>query len=439
MSRRSKFRLPLAAAGLVLALTLAGARLQAQSATAPSFYQRSTVYLDWNGSRFPGGIFFNQASLRIKFDLIDPPGQGWTLSLDARDRIGIREERTSNQVLLYNARVTFDKPGSRFYFSLGQMNLYDTAGIGALLGGMAGFKLGPDVLAGAFGGLESTPYIDRLESKYVKAGAFVRWLGSQGRTVGLTVSQLSYGGDIERRFAYANVFLPVRQVLVVYGDAEYELGSHVTGENRLSRLFGNVRLDLGRWVDVTASYSSGKGLDFHRYLIEASQDPTLFNQDVERFYYSSYYGVRLSVKPAPTVRLSVSRQESRQKDLGIANHTWRLGASAWNVLLPGLSFTGNYAFNRGDLSESDTYYVSLTKDFGRFSLNGSFSNSFNGVRLDSSGGDPQFIHVDNHRNVSLGALVRFGRGLSASVEYGGFLQSGENEHFLFVRLIYRSR
>ena len=119
---------------------------------------------------------------------------------------------------------------------------------------------------------------------------------------------------------------------------------------------------------MTASYSSGKGLDFHRYLIEASQDPTLFNQDIERFYYSSYYGVRVSVKPVRGLRLSVSRQESRQNDLGIVNHTWRFGASAWNLLGQGLSFVGNYALNRGDLSESDSYYVSLAKDFGRFSL-----------------------------------------------------------------------
>ena len=190
-------------------------------------------------------MFFNQASVRLKFDLIDPPGQGWTLSLDARDRVGIRD-RTTNQLILYSARLTYDKPGSRFSLSVGQMNLYDTAGIGALLGGMAGFKLGRDVLVGAFGGLESTPYIARLDSKYIKAGAFVRWLGPQGRTVGLTVSQLWFDGSVERRFAYANVFLPVRKVLVVYGDAEYELGSHVAGANRLSRVFGNVRLDLGR-------------------------------------------------------------------------------------------------------------------------------------------------------------------------------------------------
>ena len=139
-----------------------------------------------------------------------------------------------------------------------------------------------------------------------------------------------------------------------------------------------------------------------------------------------------------TVRLSVSRQESRQNDLGISNHTWRFGASAWNILGQGLSVVGNYALNRGDLSESDTYYISLGKDFGRLSLTGSFSNSFNGLSIDPSGGDPQIIHLDDFRNVSLGMLIQLGRGLSASIEYGGFLQSGLNEHFFFVRLIYRS-
>lgn len=432
MPRSLRAGLILAAAGLLAA----GPRLAAQTA-GTGFYQRGAVYLDWSGSRYSDGAMFNQASLRIKFDLIDAPGQGWTLSLDARDRVGIREAAT-NQVILYSARLTFDKPGSRFLLSLGQMNLYDTAGIGSLLGGMAGVKLGRDFLLGAFGGLESTPYINRLDAKYLKAGAFVRWLGGRGRTVGLTFNHIRFDGSVERQYAYATVFLPVRKVLVVYGDAEYELGGHVAGENRLSRLFGNVRLDLGRWADVTASYSSGKGLDFHRYLTEASQDPTLFNQDIERFYYSDYYGVRLSLKPARTVRLSITRQESTQKDLNIRNHTWRFGLSAWNLLVPGLSAVGHYALNRGDASESDSYYVSLSKDFGRFSLNASYSNTFKGLRFDPGTGDPLPI-VLNHRNVTAGALVRIGRSLSAAVEYGGFLQSGQNEHFLFVRLIYRSR
>jgi hypothetical protein len=422
---------------LAAAAFFAAMRLSAQS-PAPSFYQSGRIYLDWNGSRFSDGTLFNQVSTRLRFDLISRPGQGWTLSIDVRDRIGIRDEAT-NQIVLYNARLTYDKPGSLFYLSVGQMNLYDTAGIGSLLGGMAGIKLGRDFLAGAFGGLESTPYISRLDAKYLKAGAYVRWLGAQGRTAGLTFTHLRYDGSVERQSAYATVFLPVEKVLVIYGDAEYELGSHVAGGNRLSRLFGNVRLDLGRWADVTASYSSGKGLDFHRYLIEASQDPTVFNQDVERFYYTSYYGVRLSVKPARTVRLFIARQESQQKDLIVKNHTWRFGASASNLFGQGLSVVGNYAVNRGDLAESDTYYVSLTKDFGRFSLSGSYSNVFNGLRIDTSTGDPQIIHLADYRNVSLGTLVRLSRALSASIEYGGFLRPGENEHFLFVRLIYRSR
>ena len=425
--------------GIVLlgaALLVAGTRLAGQSSGA-SFYQKGTIYLDWNGSRYSDGTFFNQVSARFRFDLINRPGQGWTLTVDARDRIGIRGDAT-NQLILYNARLTYDKPGSRFYLAPGQMNLYDTAGIGSLLGGMGGFKLSRDIMVGGYGGFESTPYINRLDTKYLKAGAFVRWLGPQGRTIGLTFNHLRYEGSVERQYAYANVFLPVRKIFVFYGNAEYELGNHVDGTNRLSRLFGNIRLDLGRWADLTASYSSGRGLDFHGYLIAASQDPTIYDQNVERFYYTGYYGVRLSLKPTRTVRLSVSRQESQQKDLGVRNHTWRFGASAWNILGQGISAVGDYALNRGDLSESDTYYISLTKDFGRFSLNGSYSNSFNGMRLDSSGGDPQLIHLDNYRNVSLGTLIRLGRGLSASIEYGGFLQSGLNEHFLFVRMIYRS-
>ncbi len=422
---------------LAAAILIFGMQMAAQSG-GDAFYQKGTVYLDWYGSRYSDGALFNQVSARIKFDLIDRPGQGWTLTVDARDRVGIRGEAT-NQLILYNARLTYDKPGSRFSLALGQMNLYETAGIGALLGGMAGIKLSRDVLIGAFGGLESTPYISRLDSRYLKGGAFFRWLGPQGRSIGLTFNHLRYDGDTERQYAYASVFFPVRKALVIYGDAEYELGGHVAGANRLSRLFGNIRMDLGPWVDLTASYSSGKGLDFHRYIVEASQDPTLFDREVERFYYSTYYGVRLSVKPARTVRLSVSRQESRQKDLAISNHTWRFGASAWNILGQGLSVIGDYALNRGDLSESDTYYISLGKDFSRFSLTGSFSNSFNGLRIDPSGGDPQIVHLDDFRNVSLGTLIRLGRGLSASIEYGGFLQSGLTEHFLFVRLIYRSR
>ncbi len=422
---------------LIAALILPAARLSAQSAV-PSFYHRGTVYLDWHGSRYSDGTLFNQVSARLRFELIERPGQGWTLTLDARDRLGFRGE-TSNQVILYTARLTFDRADSPFTLSVGQMNLFDTSGIGSLLGGLAGYKVLKNMLLGAYGGLESTPYIARLDTKYLKGGAFLHWTGSRGRSLAFSYNHLIYDGRTERQYAYANVFLPVRKILVLYGDAEYELGNRVASANRLSRLFGNVRVNLGKWADLTGTYSSGKGLDFHRYLIELSQDPTLIDQDVERFYYTGYYGLRLSVKPVSGLRLSVARQRSEQKDRGVVNATWRFGASAWNIFGRGLSIVGDYAMNRGDLSESDRYYVSLTKDFERFSLSASFSNSYKGLRLDAGGGEPQWIALDNYRNVSLGALVRINRALSVSLEYGGFLQSGLDEHFLFFRLIYRSR
>jgi hypothetical protein len=61
------------------------------------------------------------------------------------------------------------------------------------------------------------------------------------------------------------------------------------------------------------------------------------------------------------------------------------------------------------------------------------------LRFDPGSGDPLPVYLPDYRNVTVGTLIRIGGGLSASVEYGGFLQSGANEHFLFVRLIYRSR
>ncbi len=405
----------------------------------PGFYQRGTIYMDWYGTQAPDGTMFNQVSARVRFDLISRPGSGWTLAFDARDRVGLIEtSATSNQVILYNARLTYDRSGSPFYLSVGQMNMYDSAGIGELLGGIAGFKLRPSLLVGAYGGLESSPYVNRLEKDYYKFGGFVRWLGNQGKSVTLSYNQLRYLGQTERSFGYANVFLPVESVFTLYGDMEYELGAHTASTNRLSRLFANGRLNLGRWADLTGFYSSGKGLDYHEYLIEASQNPALNDQNVERFFYSDYYGARLSLKPTRTLRLSVSRQESRQRDLGIVNHTWRFDASAWNVLLPGLSFVGDYAMNSGDSAESDSYYISVTKEFGRFSLSGSVSNTYNGIRYDTIGGVPQPVHLADYQNFGLSTFIHLSQKLMLSLEYVYYSQTSANQHSAFVRLIYKT-
>ncbi len=406
--------------------------------TNPGFYQRGAVYVDWYGALYDGSPFANQLSVRVRFDLISRPGTGWTLTLDARDRVRFPGE-LQNQALLYNVRLSYDKPGVPFYLSVGQMNLYDSAGIGQLLGGIAGIKVGRGFVLGGYGGLESGINVDRLETSRIKFGGFARWTGSRGKSAALSYNRILSGGITERSFAYANMFLPATRWLVLYGDAEYELGSHVAAADRLSRLFLNARFDIAPWVDIVGTYSSGRGLDFRQYLIEASQDPVLNDGTIERFYYTGYYGARVSFKPLKNTRVFVSRQESEQKDLGIANHSWRFGGSAWNLFGQGLGITADYTANRGQSAESDGFAVSLTKDFARLSLNANFSNVFNAIRIS---GDPDFseiVHLDDTENFGLGALVRIGRGLSISAEYNFLLRRSTNEHFFFLRLIYRSR
>jgi len=401
------------------------------------FYFRGGVYLDWYGAQFEDSDFYHQFSLRLKTELINRRGSGWSLLLDARDRLRMGEQG-ENHVLLYDARLSFEQDGSPLFLSLGQMNLYDTAGIGQLLGGAVGFKPGSDILVGGYAGLESSVYIDRVDQDYRKFGIFGRWLGSRGKRLAASYNQVRYAGSTERQYIYAGSLFPLHRSLVLYGNVEFELAPHVRSDDRLTRVFTNVRWDPTDLIDIMAHYSSGKGLDFHRHLIERSQDPTLNDRELERFYYSQQYGLRLSLKPARGVRISVARQESEQKDREIRNHTWRFGASATDLLRSGISAYGNYALNRGEISESDSYFLSLTKDLGRISWNVSFSNTFNSVRFDSRTGTPEVIRLDDYKTIATHIFVPITRLLAVSAEYEYFLQKAADQHLFFLRLILRN-
>jgi hypothetical protein len=401
------------------------------------FYWRGALYFDWFGAKYEGSDFFHQLSSRLRLEMVNRRGDGWTFLLDTRDRLRLSETK-GNRVILYDARIIFDKQSSPLFLSLGQMNLYDTAGIGQLLGGVAGYKIGRDFLLGGYAGLESSIYVNRLENDYHKYGLFARYQGSYGRRFSLSYNQLSYSGSTERQYIYAGMMFPVVKALVFYGNLEYELASNVRSEDRLSRAFVNVRWDPIRKVDVTAFYSSGRGLDFHRYVIEKSQDPTLMDTELERFYYSSQYGLRLSVKPIRNLRLYISRMESEQKDREIHNHTWRFGSSAGDILNSGVTFYGNYAWNRGEMSESDSYYVALSRDFGRMSWHGSFSNTFNGVRYDYRNEEPEVIRLNDYKTFTTQFFVPISRLFAASLEYEYFLQKEADQHLVFVRLILRN-
>lgn len=401
------------------------------------FYWRGALYFDWFGAKYENSPFFHQLSTRLKLEFVNRRGDGWTFLLDTRDRLRLSAKK-GNRVILYDARILFDKQSSPLFLSLGQMNLYDTAGIGQLLGGIVGYKIGRDFLLGGYGGLESSIYLNRLENDYQKYGLFARYQGSYGKRFSLSYNHLRYSGSTERQHIYAGMMFPFVKTLTFYGNVEYELASHVQSEDRLSRVFANVRWDPARAVDITAFYSSGRGLDFHRYIIERSQDPSLNDTELERFYYSSQYGLRLSVKPIRNLRLYAARMESEQRDLEIRNHTWRFGGSGRDVLNTGVTLYGNYAWNRGEMSESDSTYLALSKDFGRVSWHGSFSNTFNGVRYDHRNETPEVIRLNDYKTFTVQFFLPITHWLATSLEYEYFLQEESNQHLLFIRLILRN-
>ena len=401
------------------------------------FYLRGALYFDWFGAKYEGSDFFHQLSSRLKLEMVNRRGDGWTFLLDTRDRLRL-SAKTGNRIILYDARILFDKQSSPLFLSLGQMNLYDTAGIGQLLGGIVGYKIGRDILLGGYGGLESSIYVNRLDNDYQKYGAFARYQGSYGRRFSLSYNHLSYSGSTERQYIYAGMMFPIVKTLTFYGNLEYELASNVRREDRLSRAFVNVRWDPARSVDMTLFYSSGRGLDFHRYIVERSQDPSLNDTELERFYYSSQYGLRLSIKPIRNLRLFVSRMESEQKDMEIRNHTWRFGGSAGDIMNSGVVLYGNYAWNRGEMSESDSYYVALSKDIGRLSWHGSFSNTFNGVRFDYRNDTQEVIRLNDYKTFTTQFFVPITHFLAMSLEYEYFLQEESNQHLFFMRLILRN-
>ena len=419
---------------LCLVLLTAGAWAR-QTTERPYF--RGGLYLDWFGAKYEGTDLASRFSLRLKGEFLNRRGEGWNLLLDTRDRLRLGDE-PANHVLLYDARLSFEREGSPWYLALGQMNLYDTAGIGQLLGGVVGFRLPSDILVGGYAGMESSVYIRRVSHDYSKFGVFARWLGSLGRRISLSFNQTHYSGEVERKYVYVGSLLPVNRSLVLYGNLEYELASQVRDADRLSRFFMNLRWDPLDLLDLLVHFSSGKGMDFHGYAVEQSKDPTLNDQNLERFYYSQQYGMRLSLKPKRGMRFYLERRESEQKDASVRNHTWRFGASGLNLFRSGISAYGNYALRRGEISESDSYYLSVTKDFGRISWNVRFANTFNAVRFDTRSGAPELIHLEDYKTISTHVFAPITRVLALSAEYEYHLQREADQHMVFVRLILRN-
>ena len=400
-----------------------------------NFYIRGAFYQDWMGFKSSDTDLYSRLSSRLKLTLWNRPGDGWTIFLDVRNRYTLGEGG-KNQLIMYDVRVTYDSMKNKLFFSLGQMNLYDTAGIGQLAGATVGFKLNKYLSVGGYRGIEPDIYNTKWDTGYRKFGIFTRYIGPGARQFSLSYNRIHFDGKSERQFLYAGGLLPLAKLLVLYGSMEYELAPGTKSEDRLSRLFLNTRVNLGRYADVTANYSSGRGLDYHRFLLEQSQDPTVVNNEIERYYYNETYGVRLSLKPFKNIRVYATRRESEQKDRAIKNHTTGFGLSAWNILKTGVSLYGNYNMNRGDASESDSYYISASRSFGKLSLSLSYANYYNGLRFVGES-TPEILHLPDQTTISTDLFIILNRSLAVSFDYAYTDLTDSSDHQFFIRVIYR--
>ena len=125
---------------------------------------------------------------------------------------------------------------------------------------MAGYRAASNWLVGGYGGLKPGFYASEIDPAFRQVGAFARYLGPKARTLTVSLNELRYSGQTERRFLYLNGLLPLHDRAVLYGNMEFELASQVRREDRLSRLFVNGRFEVTDAIDVTANYSSGRGL-----------------------------------------------------------------------------------------------------------------------------------------------------------------------------------
>jgi hypothetical protein len=403
--------------------------------TQKGFFFRGAFYQDWMGLKSEGTELYQRLSSRLKLTFLDEPGDGWTVFIDIRNRFTLGD-KGKNQLIIYDTRLSYDKLKSRLFFSLGQMNLYDTAGIGVLTGGVIGFKLSKYLSLGGYAGLEPDVYNTRWDPDYKKFGFFIRFIGPGAKQFSLSFNRVGFNNQTERQFIHSSLLLPVQRLFVLYGNLEYELDNSIKKEDRLSRLFLNARVNLSAYVDITANFSSGRGLDYHRFLLEQSQDPTVYSSEIERFYYNETYGVRLSFKPVKSIRVFAAKRESEFKDREIKNHTTRFGVSLANILKTGIYLYGSFNMNRGDASESDSYYISTSRYFGRLSCSLGFANYYNGVRI-SGEGTPQVFHYPDRQTLSATLFLVLYRSLALSLDYAYSYQKDNSDQQFFVRLIYR--
>lgn len=378
----------------------------------------------------------SQFSGRVKLEVGEQPGEGWRALFDVRDRLQ-GGPSSSNRAMLYDARLMYDRRDRPLGVSIGRMNLYDSAGAGPLLGGAVSYRISPAFTAGSYGGIEPETYLRVPDPSSQKYGVFTRYLGPEGRSLAASYNLIRFQGVNERQFLYATGLFPLPQPAVIFGSIEYELNSNVSSDDRLSRVFLNARYDLSRTLDVTAYASSGRGLDYRRFVLEQSLNGRQDAAEIERFYYSRQFGARLHFKPRREWAVFLAQSLSEQKDLGIRNHTTELGGSLLDFGGSGLSLHGSFRLNRGASAESNSYRMSASRDFGSLSWTGAYSSVFTGIRFDGTTGALELLRASDRQSISNEFFWVLNPALALSLEHEISSGGGVSENTFFARVMGR--
>ena len=156
------------------------------------------------------------------------------------------------------------------------------------------------------------------------------------------------------------------------------------------------------------------------------------------FFYSEQYGAGLAFKPVKDLRLHVSRQESRQKDLDISQShlaARRLGCRYPEerplglrglLLQPGEPVGVRFLLSAVSRTSGGASCYRLLRQHLQRPTHPAVER---GARRSSTSTDTR----RSRGNV----FVPLSRRLSIAAEYSYFLQKNANEHQFFIRLIFR--
>lgn len=365
-------------------------------------------------------LMTNQLVTSVTYELTDGEGDGLEYALDFRRAdymTGGRDPRLS----IYDAFVGMRTAGGQLRVRVGDMWLTDLGGLGAIAGGLVEYReslpiQNPGRLrAGAFYGVEPTPYTLGYVNGIRKFGGYAALEGSHGRKHALGYIHLTNGSLTERSVVTFTNFVPVKSKVFVYQSGEYDLvGPAHQGKGGLTYFFVNGRVSPTTRVDLQGTYHHGRSIDARSIADDILNGRALRAGAVEGLLFESVGG-RVTVEVVRRVRVNAGY--TRDKNNRDSTSTGRLsvGLSASDIAGSGFDLTVSDSETKQPTGNYSSLYLSVGRQIGRaVYVSGDYSSSLSVVRLAQSDG----VTVESRpatRQLGGSAIVSLGRHLSLLV------------------------